>query len=808
MMDVRTSRWLNAGVLVLTLMSVSAASVSAQDGVLNLTFGDGGIARTGIFGDIRSDVDVVVQADSKLVLASKQGSSPDSHYLARFDTCGRLDPSFGTGGIVQTGFMGEPRSGVSVAVQEDGKLILASMQSSSGHHYLARFDTDGLLDLGFGTGGITLTGFECSRSAGVGVVVQADGKLVLAGHQLSSRNHYLARFDTDGTLDPGFGAGGIALTGFDGGSDGLDLALQADGSLVLAGLQSSSQNHFLARFDMDGILDPGFGTDGIALTGFEGNDADVSVAVQADGKLVLASHQRSSFNHFLARFDTGGSLDPTFGTSGIAVTGFDGDGDGVGVAVQAGGEIVLAGLQDRSPRNHYLARFDTAGSRDPGFGTDGIALSGLEGSNGAGVGVAVEVGGELVLASLQSGPPSNHYLAWFGPIGDLDLDCIADQGDNCPAVSNFAQEDQDADGSGDVCDCCPEDPGKTRSGACGCGVADVDSDSDGDTVLDCLDSCPLDGAKVEAGTCGCGVADVDSDGDAVLDCLDLCPLDGTKVHPGTCGCGLSDGDLDGDGLSDCLDLTLVRCEDCDFRSLLAAALPSLPEDPDCSLLPASPVACCPLVEEAVGALTDDVLPSTHPCAAPCGEECRGHDFDGLEPGTMVEAQFSGLTVSGTTPVLSFDSSNPTCDDEDLATPGLGSGNDLPRGDVLVLSEPGSSCVPDDARDGGVMTFEYDTVQEVHWVGLLDVDEEGTAVRAFDSAGELLLEVPVPSKTDNSWQRVDIARCGVKLVEIESAGSFAVTDLACESELRRSRRDEGVEGPVRARSRRLSGRRQR
>ncbi|MEM7246529.1 MAG: thrombospondin type 3 repeat-containing protein [Acidobacteriota bacterium] len=369
---------------------------------------------------------------------------------------------------------------------------------------------------------------------------------------------------------------------------------------------------------------------------------------------------------------------------------------------------------------------------------------------------------------------------WVSLVDDLDGDAIADENDNCPMTANADQGDADEDGLGDACDNCP-----TRASS-------DQGDADGDGAGDICDCCPVDPLKTEAGLCGCGVEDVDSDGDAIVDCLDDCPDDAAKTRAGTCGCGVSDADLDGDGLSDCLDLTLVRCDDCDFRALLAAALPSLPGDAACPSLPASPVACCPLVEEAVDALTGDVLPSTHPCSAPCGEDCRSHDFDGLEAGTVVRTQFPGLTVFGTTPVMSFDTSDPSCDDEDLATPGLASGNDVPRGDVLVLSEPGSSCVPDDARDGGVMTFEHDVAQEVHWVGLLDVDEEGTVVRAYDAAGELLLEVDVPVKPDNGWQRVDIARCGVKRLEIESQGSFAVTDLACES-LRRRRDARMSEG---------------
>ena len=87
-------------------------------------------------------------------------------------------------------------------------------------------------------------------------------------------------------------------------------------------------------------------------------------------------------------------------------------------------------------------------------------------------------------------------------------------------------------------DCCPDDPGKTAPGACGCGVPDTDTDADG--VADCLDGCPNDPSKVAPGVCGCGVPDTNTDADGVADCLDGCPNDPAKVAPGVCGCGVAD----------------------------------------------------------------------------------------------------------------------------------------------------------------------------------------------------------------------------------------------------------------------------
>ncbi|MEM7245312.1 MAG: hypothetical protein AAF533_08205 [Acidobacteriota bacterium] len=157
--------------------------------------------------------------------------------------------------------------------------------------------------------------------------------------------------------------------------------------------------------------------------------------------------------------------------------------------------------------------------------------------------------------------------------------------------------------------------------------------------------------------------------------------------------------------------------------------------------------------------------------------CTVADFDGLAAGTLVTDQFAGLLVSGTRPVRVFDTGLPTCGDDDLATPGAGPGNELSRGGVLVLSEDGP-CQPDDAEAGGVLVFELETLSRVGWIGLLDIDEAGGSVRAL-RGDQVVAELPIPALGDGSWQAVALDACGVDRVEVELAGSGAVTDLACD-----------------------------
>lgn len=119
------------------------------------------------------------------------------------------------------------------------------------------------------------------------------------------------------------------------------------------------------------------------------------------------------------------------------------------------------------------------------------------------------------------------------------------------AVLNIPEPDSDNDGTGDCGDECPNDPLKTLTGQCGCGVPETDTDADG--TADCTDNCPNDPAKVNPGTCGCGTPETDTDGDTWADCVDGCPNDAMKMAPGICGCGQADTDNDGDGVLDCFD---------------------------------------------------------------------------------------------------------------------------------------------------------------------------------------------------------------------------------------------------------------
>ena len=147
------------------------------------------------------------------------------------------------------------------------------------------------------------------------------------------------------------------------------------------------------------------------------------------------------------------------------------------------------------------------------------------------------------------------------------------------------------------------------------------------------------------------------------------------------------------------------------------------------------------------------------------------DFDegNLPAGTVITDQFEGLSIS--TPeefgVMIFDTNNPTGGDDDL---GAGIGN------ALIISEDGDSSDPDDNAAGGTISIEFDELVAVTGVGLLDIDEEGGTIKFFDDDSDLIKVIEIPAFEDGNLQQLNPNGPNVALMEINLAGSAALTEL--------------------------------
>lgn len=366
-----------AGLVVLAAGSAQATPSKLAPGHLDPTFGKGGLVITGL-GSPRGARAVAIQRDGKIVAAGI------GFTLVRYSRNGSLDRSFGSKGKVATSFSGTyDGTAWSLALQRDGKIIAAGSAWNGNNSYfaLARYKPNGSLDRSFGLGGRVTTAFSAdpygSASASA-VGVQPDGKIV-AGGDFSSytpepqNGIALARYRSDGTLDPSFGSGGKVTTPT---ASLSSLALQRDGKIVVAGSsREGSQTLFaLARYTSNGSLDPSFGSGGIATTAFGLSAGASAVLIQRNGKIIAAGwgrrHGRSVFA--LVRYTSNGSLDPSFGSGGKVRTRFGSGSVSTAAALQRDGKIALAGWLYKFPSWDFaLARYRANGSLDPRFGTEG-----------------------------------------------------------------------------------------------------------------------------------------------------------------------------------------------------------------------------------------------------------------------------------------------------------------------------------------------------------------------------------------------------------------------------------------------------
>lgn len=311
-----------------------------------------------------------------------------------------LDKSFGVRGKVRTAFPSENAAATAVAIQPNGKVIVAGPTGATATAQrriaVARYMPDGTLDSTFGRGGKVMSPLEATSIGvflGAALALQPNGKIVVAGTTDStysgSSRFAVARYNANGSLDSSFGNKGEATAAF--GTDwaaAMAIALEPDGKIVVAGYTLSGasfalQGFALARYNADGSLDSTFGSGGEVTTVVGSAAAAAAVAVQSNGKILAAGSTSSGkdlqVRHFaLVRYNGSGVLDPTFGRDGIVTTTFRNDDAIQGLAISPDGRTVAVG-STVSHRGAYfrfaLARYEPDGSLDSSFGSGKVTTA-------------------------------------------------------------------------------------------------------------------------------------------------------------------------------------------------------------------------------------------------------------------------------------------------------------------------------------------------------------------------------------------------------------------------------------------------
>jgi uncharacterized delta-60 repeat protein len=341
------------------------------DGTLDSSFGENGKVTTEILHHYNWAFAVAIQTDGKIVAAGGAGdfSTSDGFALVRYNSDGSLDSSFGDGGKVTTAFDGDWNGEISpmseseayaIAIQSDGMIVAGGyVDGIPAHFALARYKYNGKLDKSFGDGGKVTTSFSNFSVTARSMAIQPDGKIVLAGHAGSQDGRVdfaLARYNSDGSLDSTFGASGKVTTDLFGQVDAAyAAALQPDGRIVLVGFSGivagfgsggeDAVDFALVRYNSDGSLDKSFGSGGKVVTDFGNNEAIYAVGIQRDGCIVAAGAALfgNTSDFALARYNSDGSLDSTFGSTGKITTDISGWDEATALAILPGGRIVAAG---------------------------------------------------------------------------------------------------------------------------------------------------------------------------------------------------------------------------------------------------------------------------------------------------------------------------------------------------------------------------------------------------------------------------------------------------------------------------------
>jgi uncharacterized delta-60 repeat protein len=429
------------------LLSISKPnSVEAAAGDLDPTFGDGGRVFTSFGPSAFNGIcnKVIIQPDGKILAAGEVGSfSTGSDFgIARYNQNGTPDMSFGFMGNTITPFSNASDEILSLAVQSDGKIVAAGTTTGFGLNNdfaLTRYQANGTIDSSFGINGKVSTDFFGNIDLANDVAIQSDGKIVVAGYAFGTMQDVLftvVRYNADGSLDNSFGQGGkfiLPSQGF-----AFSVVIDHNGKIVVAGMAASTplgiHSYCVVRFNATGTLDTSFDGDGIVYTDFPFGVDVRALLLLPEGKLLVAG---DTYNFGEPRFPTvvcynpDGSLDQSFGTQGIAITPI-GNSQLFSAALQKNGKFVvsLIPIPTSQATDFTLLRFNPNGSLDQSFGNNGQVNTDFLGGTDLSRTVAIQQDGRIIAGgfSVNNTSPTRQSFVLAGYQGDpvnFDL-CVQD----------------------------------------------------------------------------------------------------------------------------------------------------------------------------------------------------------------------------------------------------------------------------------------------------------------------------------------------------------------------------------------------
>ncbi len=411
-------------VFAICLSFISAnSSYAAQAGSLDNSFSSDGkvLTQFGSYFDVASAV--IIQSNGKIVVAGSSAKDVNFNFaiaVARYNADGTLDNSFSGDGKVTTS-ISQSEEGKALAIQSDGKILVAgsTYNGNKTNFFLVRYNSDGTLDATFNNTGTVSTSLSSGIDNINGIVIQADGKIVVAG-MVDGRDFVVARYNSDGTLDNTFNGQGWIETDFsNGGDEAFAVELQSDGKILASGRAfiGGGSNLAIARYNADGTLDNTFSSNGKADTYVGVTESEAySMALQADGKIILAGFGNIlGYNDMaLVRYNSDGTLDLGFSGDGKLNIGIGSeDDDATCVKVQTDGKILVGGYTTTTSGYAFaLVRLNADGTTDNTFGAGGKVTTNVGGSvDDNAFGMALQSDGKVVLVGYGADANDNYGFA-------------------------------------------------------------------------------------------------------------------------------------------------------------------------------------------------------------------------------------------------------------------------------------------------------------------------------------------------------------------------------------------------------------
>lgn len=368
--------------------------------------------------------DIVIQNDGKAVVVSEGWMIDNNDMLiTRYNTDGTIDTDFGTDGFVVFDHEISYEVPTSVLLQDDGKIVVSGHmfyfpgETNPFVWFVARFNTDGSIDSSFGDSGYTLLGSnDFNPKPAYDAAIQNDGKILVVGETQTSgfTRGTVVRFNEDGTIDDTFGNAGVFYPYPDAIYNGLKgIMIQPDGMIVVCGdvivMPNMLENDYIVmRFDQDAVLDGNFGNGGIVAMDSGNMYGKLQYhALQDDGKMLFSGTYRlpnnnSGYFTSLLRLNEDGSLDNTFGESGSVYIEYNPTFEDLprGLLLKADGSIVVSFATPQylqiTGNLMMLKQFTTDGDPDTAFGTDGLVQLDLTG-NDASQAIALQSDGKVMM---------------------------------------------------------------------------------------------------------------------------------------------------------------------------------------------------------------------------------------------------------------------------------------------------------------------------------------------------------------------------------------------------------------------------